>query len=729
MSLIHWRNFSRRPEIKNLPMQQQKKLFEEANRKATENNWFLEYQLVAGASGAAFSGIGVDGPIAGATVISSVGTTTTNANGEFTFASTPTGPITLLGGKDSITGVDFEGELVGFPQYKTISPITTFAHYLQLADAEKSASPMTIDEAVTKTFASSSFYFGVELPIEEKDVVLQKDFVREAIENNNKVGISAQAVTTQIEAITETVGASLVGSSTQQDFTKKYGSAGEISQFRPENRKRTAYAALGRAVLDRGNINVEKVVDKIKYVNPITGATDHDTIRFGNLSRLTKQLAETVRETTTLAGSEQFTNNYLTTRIQALNRAQKTTIKSEAAVAVAGGSDFSKIQSISTSSAIFNGLSRIETDKANETTPQLDKVTTWHAPGTFTQQRITKFGDISQKTLTLRSLDKQYYFAGDVVDNPMLLKLDSETGVYSTANFAAAASQNESPETDQQIFPKTPLTHSLQNTNDTTGTVTTQTTVFRPFITAFDQDEDGPVVSQVGLRLSSLTTAVVQPKNTVNHIPQTGGTYEGTVKRGADRPETIYSFLRQAASKEDPTTFLNISLSKSSGVSYRLQAITKAPGTFELIDVNAKDAETILATNLRFVSDRLTINWTDGEGSSRELFIKFSASTLHLASTGTYSISQAGGIRITMTNNEASPGGGARSLTAALGIPKATLTLTATDPIAAPNGPFTFTRSSGETKTDTTGLVFNNENEMSISVKGVTDTYLITYTA
>ena len=650
MSLIHWRNFSRRPEIKNLPMQQQKKLFEEANRKATENNWFLEYQLVAGASGAAFSGIGVDGPIAGATVISSVGTTTTNANGEFTFASTPTGPITLLGGKDSITGVDFEGELVGFPQYKTISPITTFAHYLQLADAEKSASPMTIDEAVTKTFASSSFYFGVELPIEEKDVVLQKDFVREAIENNNKVGISAQAVTTQIEAITETVGASLVGSSTQQDFTKKYGSAGEISQFRPENRKRTAYAALGRAVLDRGNINVEKVVDKIKYVNPITGDDRNDTIRFGNLSRLTKQLAETVRETTTLAGSEQFTNNYLTTRIQALNRAQKTTIKSEAAVAVAGGSDFSKIQSISTSSAIFNGLSRIETDKANETTPQLDKVTTWHAPGTFTQQRITKFGDISQKTLTLRSLDKQYYFAGDVVDNPMLLKLDSETGVYSTANFNAAASQNESPETDQQIFPKTPLTHSLQNTNDTTGAVTTQTTLFRPFITAFDQDEDGPVVSQVGLRLSSLTTAVVQPKNTVDHLTSTAGTYAGTYKGvGSDEALKVFSMTAEHISKEDARIRLTITLTKGSEPAFTLVP-TKETGIFEL---NQGEAGAV-ATSLSFVSDRLLVNFKDSKGSPQELFIKFTKVT-HLASSGLYSISRPGVASQNMDNNSGNP--------------------------------------------------------------------------
>lgn len=718
MSLIHWRNFSRRPEIKNLPMQQQKKLFEEANRKATENNWFLEAQLVAGASGAAFSGIGVDGPIAGATVTSNVGITTTNANGEFTFASTPTGPITLLGGKDSITGVDFEGELVGFPQYKTISPITTFAHYLQLADAEESRSPMTIDEAVTKTFASSSTFFGVELPLEEKDVILQKDFVREAIENNNKVGISAQAVTTQIEAIAETVGASLVGSQTQRDFTKKYGSAGVIPQFTVQNRKRTAYAALGRSVLDRGDINVEKVTEKVKYVNPITGNDKNDTITFGsNLTRLTKQLEETITETRTLAKSEQFTNNYLTTRIQALNRAQKTTIKNEAATAVAGGSDFSKIQSISTSSAIFNGLSRIETDKANETTPQFDKVNDWLSAGTFTQERFnSKFNTTSQETLIFRAgvIDANYKYYGDIKDNPMLLS-SPKVGVFAPAQFPAAANNDASPLNSGAIFAKLPLTHTTQNTNDTTGAITTQTTVFRPYIL---EQVRGETPSLVGLRLSSLTTAVVQPKNTVDHIPLTGGTYEGTFKTGAGKAQPIIRFARGAASKEDPTVSMNITVSKS-GESYRLQPITKAPGTFELLD--AKNA--VVATNLRFVSDRLTINWTDS-GGARELFIKFSAVTLHIASQGVYSISFNGGAQTIMTRNLNL--GGQYTLAATIG--KAAVTLAATNFASAPNGPFTFNYKPGSgIETDTTGLQFNSTNEMSIQAKGVIGTYVIRY--
>ena len=212
-----------------------------------------------------FSGQGVDGPIAGATVTSNVGTTTTNAQGVFTFPTKPTGPITLTGGTDAITGVAFEGELIGYPEYKTISPITTFAHYLKEASAENRA-PLTIDEAVTKTFVSSSDYFGINLPIENKDIILQRDYVKEAIENNNKVGVSAQAISTQIESITETVGVALDGSVIA---TKSRDKGNIIPQFSSRNRKRTAYAALGRQVLAEGQIIPDTITRDVVFFNPL----------------------------------------------------------------------------------------------------------------------------------------------------------------------------------------------------------------------------------------------------------------------------------------------------------------------------------------------------------------------------------------------------------------------------------------------------------------------------
>tara|TARA_R100001509_G_C4879823_1_gene219712 strand:- start:870 stop:3050 length:2181 start_codon:yes stop_codon:yes gene_type:complete len=645
--ILDWKNFVLRSDIKNLPLEEQRRKFLKeqlyhdnllSEQKQRQYEFYMsQMQPKGGASGAGFSGIGVDGPIVGATVVSNVGTTITNTAGEFTFVSTPTGPITLTGGKDAITGVDFEGELVGFPQYKTISPITTFAHYLQQADAEINKSPMTIDEAITKTFESSSVFFGVEIPLEKKDVILQKDFVREAIENNNKVGISAQAVTTQIEAIAETVGASLAGSFTQQDFTKKFGKAGEIPQFRPENRKRTAYAALGRSVLDRGDINIEKVVDKIKYVNPITGNDKNDTIRFGNLKRLQDQLTSTIAETRTLARSEQFTNNYLTTRIQALNRAQKTTIKNEAATAVAGGTAFSNIQTVSTSTANFNGLSRIEKGKANETTEQLDKPNDWPSAGTFTQERFNTYEKTTfQEKLRFRegAIVSNYKYFGDVKDNPMLQK-EGLKNTFIPASFDAAANNEFGPLNSDRIFAKSPLTHTTESVDDATGRVTTQTTIFRPFVL---EQERGETPTKVGLRLSSLTTSVTQPKNTVEHLVQLGGDYTGTLTTNG-KTETIFAIESGLTGpKANPIIHLDVIMAKGATAAFRLQP-AKRSGTFELVDLN--DSNKIVATNLSFVSDRLTAKFSGPKGANKELFIKF-ALTQHIDATKTYVISTLG---------------------------------------------------------------------------------------
>ena len=128
MALITWQEFSRRPEIKSLPLHEQKKQFLWENQRRAEENWFLEAQLMnGGGGGGGFSGIGIDGPIAGATVASSAGVTTTNAQGEFTFTSTPVGPITVTGGTDAITGLAFEGELVGIKgQYLIFKDDTVF---------------------------------------------------------------------------------------------------------------------------------------------------------------------------------------------------------------------------------------------------------------------------------------------------------------------------------------------------------------------------------------------------------------------------------------------------------------------------------------------------------------------------------------------------------------------------------------------------------------------------
>ena len=141
--ILDWRKFVLRSDIKNLPLEEQRRKFLSeqlyhdnllSEQKQRQYEFYMSQMQTKGGNGTGgFSGQGIDGPIAGATVTSNVGTTITNAVGVFKFPTKPSGPITLTGGTDAITGLPFEGELIGYPEYKTISPITTFAHYLKEA--------------------------------------------------------------------------------------------------------------------------------------------------------------------------------------------------------------------------------------------------------------------------------------------------------------------------------------------------------------------------------------------------------------------------------------------------------------------------------------------------------------------------------------------------------------------------------------------------------------------
>lgn len=57
MAQITWQEFSRRPEIKKLPISEQKKRFIWENQQRMQRDYFLETELVARPSGASTSGI------------------------------------------------------------------------------------------------------------------------------------------------------------------------------------------------------------------------------------------------------------------------------------------------------------------------------------------------------------------------------------------------------------------------------------------------------------------------------------------------------------------------------------------------------------------------------------------------------------------------------------------------------------------------------------------------
>ena len=526
MAQIGWIQFSSRVDIKHLPLHEQKRKF------LIENNSRLQEELhvlnrVHGASGGSAGGSGgvaIDGPIAGAIVRSNVGTAVTDANGNFKLPGIASGVITVTGGVDSITGLPYEGELVGYAEYKTISPITTFAHYLKKASEEDpEVSTLTIDEAITKTFTDSFDYFGISLPIEDKDIILQKDYIEESIVNNNKVGISAQALGTQIEAIAETVGVALDGS-LQALNAAKGGKV--IPEFSVTNRKRSAYEAFGRLASKSLLIEVSSITELIKYTEPERGKI-LEGVTFTNVEVLDTQLAQTKNELVSLAKQDQYTNNYLTTRIQAVNRAQKTTIKNEAKSAVEGG-EFSNIVTVSTSKEVEDALSQIEKDKANETTPTLDGKGTVISGGeftTFTQLKQNKEGKLVLMILELKDGEGDMRYFGEAKDAPLLLT--QFEGVYQPKSFTGGTATSNAA-----ITPDTPLYIEVTTSSAAFDTVTTYT--FRPT----QSNRKGEPGTQVTLRLSQVTEK--KTEKVIDHIVTSEvGSYTAIYTAGKGDPITF----------------------------------------------------------------------------------------------------------------------------------------------------------------------------------------------
>ena len=136
--ILDWKKFVLRSDIKNLPLEEQRRKFLQeqlyhdnliSEQRQRQYEFYMSQMGSKGGAGSSggFTGQASDGPLSGATVVSNVGTTTTNTLGIFTLPETPSGEITVTGGTDSITGVPFTGELKGFPEYKTVSPLTTLA--------------------------------------------------------------------------------------------------------------------------------------------------------------------------------------------------------------------------------------------------------------------------------------------------------------------------------------------------------------------------------------------------------------------------------------------------------------------------------------------------------------------------------------------------------------------------------------------------------------------------
>ena len=376
--ILDWKKFVLRSDIKNLPLEEQRRKFLQeqlyhdnliSEQRQRQYEFYMSQMGSKGGAGSSggFTGQASDGPLSGATVVSNVGTTTTNTLGIFTLPETPSGEITVTGGTDSITGVPFTGELKGFPEYKTISPLTTLAFHLKEEDTDLDA-----DGAIDLLFASSSTLFGIELLPEDKDVMLNKDYVGESVTNNNQKAVAAQSIATYLESVTEMVGSSISAVDTD---------------YQTDGAKVEAYKSIARQIRDtrgaKASINPTTLFDKVTTEQSF-GLLEKDIV--------TANINTVKRELETLSRSEALSTNYLTTRIQAINRGVKRDYAGEVEKVFKGQpSNFKAMDDLVGAST--GSLAQLEDGKANE----VDKSTA--------RKEDVRFYEMSVMTYTISGKD------------------------------------------------------------------------------------------------------------------------------------------------------------------------------------------------------------------------------------------------------------------------------------------------------------------------------------
>ena len=669
MSLLNWRDFSKRADIKHLPLQEQLNLFEEANRKATEQNWFLEAQLMnGGGGGGGFAGNASDGPIAGATVTTDVGTTTTDTLGNFTFAQTPTSEITVTGGTDSITGVAFTGELKGFPQYKTVSPLTTLAFHLKEEDAT-----LTADTAVDLLFASSSTLFGVELEVANKDVMLNKDYVAESILADNQTAIAAQSIATYLESVTETVGGAV----------KSADESDSGSNFTTKSAKVEGYRSIARQIRDtagaKTEINPETLFDKVKLPNgnpwTTTGSLDTSARRTvkSSLDNVRLQLGE-------LSRSELYNSNYLTTQIQAINRGVKEDYKVQATRLAKGDpSRFKSINELVTEST--GSLAQIESGRANETDADTSKKPSrdFFQLGGLTYTMQAKGQDAV--TLEFKQDPGQMFVVGTEIQKGQFL--NNESGPFrpnEARNFAKAA----------------------------------------PTIIATQVTASSGKVYEITLANPGFQVLSAELKTATKYLPVAIGGYVAQESFDGIEWNTspVQPFTASVAANQTST---------SATLSNKLASVTheieynSSTGRYEYSKTPQGNSKTLTAHIADFTNEA---QWTNI--SNKDPYRRFQISnvdTNHIHSpneTNEYKLSLNGGTPITMTNTGLKAGG--RQLQYSPLDSKTNITLSPTNGETAPNGPFTLLN--GIDSLSTTAQFINN----TLTVTAGKSSYVITYT-
>jgi len=679
--ILDWKKFILRSDIKNLSLEEQRRKFLKeqlyhdnllSEQKQRQYEFYMSQMQSKGGAGGGFTGNASDGPISGATVISNVGSTTTNSVGVFNFPETPTSEITVTGGTDSITGVAFTGELKGFPQFKTVSPLTTLAFHLKEEDAS-----LTTDTAVDLLFVSSSTLFGVELDVADKDVMLNKDYVAESVLEDNQKAIAAQSIATYLESVTE-----MVGSAVRSADESEKG-----SNFTVNSAKVQGYKSIARQIQQtigaKTEIDPEGLFDLVQrpdgqsFTRGNTGSLDVTARRTvkTSINNVRTQLAE-------LSRSELYNANYLTTQIQAVNRGVKEDYKVQTERLARGdSSNFKSVNDLVTKSTA--SLARIEKDKPNETDAIRSKKppNKLFALGEMTYTMQEKGSDAV--TLSFKRDPGQMFVVGTEIRKGQFL--NNESGPF--------------------------------RPNEADNFVKSSPTIIATQVTA----SRGKVL-EITLANPGFQVLSSREKDAIKYLPVAKGGY--TLQESENALKWITAPVQPFSSSiaENQTSISSSITSKFGTVLHELEYNSKT-GRYEYSTTLSppKGTKTLQAHIADFTNEA---TWT--RINAKDTYRRFQIDnfdTHHIATNGLYNIQVDGGLGSKMSNSTFKLGGRILEATANIGLGQVNTSLFPTDGDNAPNGPFTLRVGFGNVSTT---AQFTNNVLTVVDEDNVT--YTITFT-
>ena len=305
MSQLTWKQFTQLPGISSLPLHEQKRKFEWENQQRFKRDWFVMNNALGGPAGsttAGTAGAGIDGPLNGATVTAAGISVTTNALGQFTFPIELTDQdlVVISGGTDSITGLEFKGELRGYisGSENIISPITTLAA-IAVEDGLYDEYTDAVDYVINELMPT----LGFPTTTESRTEMLTKDFIGESL-NDSDDAMTAQAFCAYIDSSAESAATVLQGKS-----TISYGELTTTSD---------AKLAMYKYIVNNEDTSVDSFAsNEVETYNETLAAVT--------------QLVDTANNEiytfiTSIKNDRKFDSNYRTTSIQSAVRSTKNTV-------------------------------------------------------------------------------------------------------------------------------------------------------------------------------------------------------------------------------------------------------------------------------------------------------------------------------------------------------------------------------------------------------------------